>query len=521
MSRLDRRLGRARRCGGVVVGTGSALILLGTALLTGPAFADHAVPLSPCEPTDHWAPRVVSAAITPGLVDVRQQAARAVLSVVVTDDGDPGEASGVESAVATMSGSWAGGFFVELSSRDGRTWSAPFRVPRGTRAGVWQLMSVVLVDRAGNERRYDGPTDLPQQGALRVRSTEDRDRPVVSDVAFSRTAVDARRGAVRVRLSARARDASGVTSLRAEIVTRDAIRGSNRDVKNLALRRTAGTARNGTWSAWLTVRRWDRSGTWGIESLQVFDRSGRGADATKGNAATLRVRAARDDDEPTAGKPQVNATVLDARGGDARVTVSVRLKDRTSGIAGANLLRPGPFGPEGQAMRLVSGSKHDGLWLATVTVPRCGAVPGQLQLNMYAFDHVDRSVSLGRDAFGITVLAADTRDPEAALDLTKAPARLGIRFAEAVTGLTPATAVVEATPSAGGAPYPVRGRWTCGDAGGASTDCASGHVLAATFEIEAGQPKADGYSVVLNPEGTLGLTDLAGNAPRWYVVPTA
>lgn len=70
-------------------------------------------------------------------------------------------------------------------------------------------------------------------------------------------------------------------------------------------------------------------------------------------------------------------------------------------------------------------------------------------------------------------------------------------------------------------PYPVRGRRTCVDAGGAPTDCASGHVLAATFEIEAGQQKADGYSVVLSPEGMLSLTDLAGNAPRWYVVPTA
>jgi hypothetical protein len=51
--------------------------------------------------------------------------------------------------------------------------------------------------------------------------------------------------------------------------------------------------------------------------------------------------------------------------------------------------------------------------------------------------------------------------------------------------------------------------WTCADVFGSPTSCASGTVRRAAFTPAA--PTTGQLFVLLNPEHTLGVTDLAGN----------
>ena len=84
-------------------------------------------------------------------------------------------------------------------------------------------------------------------------------------------------------------------------------------------------------------------------------------------------------------------------------------------------------------------------------------------------------------------------------------------FDEDVTGITPSSAPVIAAD--GGAP--VAGAWTCTDATGATTGCATGTVRRAAFTPAV--PTTSQLFVLLNPEHSLGVTDLAGNpaGPRY------
>ncbi len=85
-------------------------------------------------------------------------------------------------------------------------------------------------------------------------------------------------------------------------------------------------------------------------------------------------------------------------------------------------------------------------------------------------------------------------------------------FTEDVTGIDNETAVVH--PRRQTAATPIGGTWQCADASGAAADCQSGHVRAARFTPTTPVPVP--LAVALNPEHTLGITDLGGNSIFTY-----
>jgi hypothetical protein len=91
---------------------------------------------------------------------------------------------------------------------------------------------------------------------------------------------------------------------------------------------------------------------------------------------------------------------------------------------------------------------------------------------------------------------------------------INVTFNEPVNGITAATGTLRRligplrNPTYG--PI-VPGAWTCADDQGARTSCRSGTVQSAEFTPTHPLKPSENYSMTLNPEHSLGLTDLAGN----------
>ena len=87
------------------------------------------------------------------------------------------------------------------------------------------------------------------------------------------------------------------------------------------------------------------------------------------------------------------------------------------------------------------------------------------------------------------------------------------RSNENVNGLTHRSVTVRPVDPEGTAPpQPVlAGRLTCTTRSGRVTSCTTGHVREATFEPSVRLRPNQYYLVELNPEHSLGVTDLAGN----------
>ena len=492
-------------------------------LVSAPPANAQAVALSPCEPSDHGYPTVTSLAFEPARVDVRREGATVRVVATASDVGGPGPASGVESITMDVVGLSSGGPFLTLRPAPDGSFTGTFRVPRGVAGGTWSAMSLIVTDKASNERRYEeAERDFPQ-ASVAVRSVPDRARPRIESFTLSRSAADTRSGPVRIRLRARLTDDVGIPARFAvhgdAASSSDVVTSLPRDSKSYWLRRVSGGPKRGVWAGTVVMKRWDRPGPW-FFGLDVVDRSGRwtALDRSDVPMPPFRLVAAKDRDEPRAAGLSSSSTVLDVRSGDSSFTVSVRLRDRTSGVGAAGVFAASsalslPEFTIGTRLRLLSGDRHDGVWRGTVQVPRCGTPPGNLRLRLRAIDRVGHELAQPA-AVTVQVVNSDTVDPRAALQVPVEKGVLKVTFDEAVTGLTNASAVVRGNPDEV-EPFVVRGTWACKDSAGQSTDCASGAVLTATFTVEAGQPEPEfGYRVELNPEGTLGLTDLAGNAPR-------
>jgi len=478
--------------------------------------AASAVPLSPCEPSDHGYPVVSAVVFEPRVVDVRRSDAEVRVVVTTTDVGGPGPATGVASITAAFWGPGNGGPPITLEPTGDGTWVGVLHVPRGVAGGLWTIGRLFLRDVAGNERLYEDATRRFPSATVEVRSVKDKERPRIESFTLSRSSADTRSGPVRVGLRTTLSDDVGIPARFAVYgeaeSSSDAVTSLDRDLKSYRLTRVSGGPRQGVWAGSVVMKRWDRPGPW-FFGLNVVDRSGRwtSLDRSGLDMPPFRLTASKDDDDPRATGLTGSVSDVDVRGGDSSFTVSVRLRDATSGIARAGLTSADLTVAAG--LRLVSGDRHDGVWRGTVKVPRCGTPAGSLRLRLRAFDRVGRSLAQ-RAAVTAQVLNGDTVDPHAVLQVPVDNGNLEVAFDEPVTGLTSSSAVVRGTPEEG-APYDITGTWTCKDSGGRATDCAGGAVLTATFTVAPGQPEpAYGYSVLLNPETTLGLTDLAGNAPR-------
>ena len=192
----------------------------------------------------------------------------------------------------------------------------------------------------------------------------------------------AHRGVLRLRV--RARDDVAVWAVHAFVWSLGL-----RNSREGNLRRISGTVRNGVWAGRIVVPRTvgdTRRRTWSWRSATTGDGGARTVPAHCARWAlphNVRVVGHVDDQRPQVRQPRIRPVGVDLRtGSQKRFVVRVRITDVGAGVSG----RPS-FTFEGSAtnmdhqgydldMRLVSGTRRDGIWQTTFTLPRCEAEAG-------------------------------------------------------------------------------------------------------------------------------------------------
>jgi hypothetical protein len=252
------------------------------AMLAQPAF-DVALDVTSSDPDDE-PPTVTDISISPNRLNTRRKPRRVRVAIDVRDD-----VSGVADVRTSLRGH-GHNVPIELAERDGR-WVGTARIPRwlGRDARRWRLQAVSAVDRVGNRASHYRLEDLKRLGeaTFRVRSgPKDRSRPRLRSARVRPRKVDVRVDPRRVRFVVRLRDGrSGVGHVEAGVPARWT-----------TLRRTAGTARRGTWKGSIRLTPCTKHLHGSIVRVVAFDRAGNEMDEITGR---LRIRG-RDNERPSA-----------------------------------------------------------------------------------------------------------------------------------------------------------------------------------------------------------------------------
>jgi hypothetical protein len=467
-------------------------------------------------PADNGDPVVGSATTAPTTVDTTRRTTVVSLTVTVTDTGGPGPAAGVGRVLAQLwgpQGKVTPEHPVRMLHGADDTWTARLAVPRGSVPGTYTA-HLAVHDLAGNVSVAGAGTDVPlPSAAVTVTSVADGTAPRLMTLSLGRTAVDTRTKAAHVTVTARATD--GRAGVKRVLVTA----GNDQRSTSVLLQRVAGTAADGRWRGTLTVPRWLGSTAWrlqvgvvdGVVNVRTYGWAALGTLKHADRTITVRSRA---DGAAPRGSLTVTPTSVNVGGQSQVVTLRVRARDAGSGVAGVRVLLVDPDGSEAGpevALHRTSGSRRDGVWSAAVTISTC-AIAGSWHTELEVTDRSRRSRQARAGLPVFEVVANDNLAPTVVRTSTPSGTPV-LDFDEDVTGITPASAPVIAAD--GGAP--VTGAWKCTDVTGATTSCADGTVRRAAFTPAA--PATSQLFVLLNPEHSLGVTDLAGNpVGRRYTV---
>jgi hypothetical protein len=479
-------------------------LLPGTAVSAAPAVTA----LSGCVPSDNGDPVVGSATTAPSTVDTTRRAAVVTLTVTVADTGGPGPAAGVARVVAQLwgpQGKVAPEHPARMQPGAGDTWTARLAVPRGSVPGRYTA-HLAVHDLAGNVALAGAGTDvLLPSAAVTVTSVADSAAPRLMTLRVSRTTVDTRNKPAHLTVTARATD--GRAGVKRLLVTAGNVSRST----SVLLQRVAGTAADGRWRGTLTVPRWLGTTSWRLQvgvvddvvNVRTYGWAALGALPHADRAITVRSRS--DQASPRA-TLTMTPTIVDVSSQSQVVTLRVRARDAGSGVAGVRVLLHDPARSDGQrqvALHRISGGPHDGIWSAALTISTC-AIAGSWQTQLEVTDRSLRSRPYRAGLPTLRVVANDNLAPTVVRTSTASGTPV-LDFDEDVTGITPTSTPVIAAD--GGSPVP--GVWTCTDVFGAAASCATGTVRRAAFTPAV--PPTGQLFVVLNPEHSLGVTDLAGN----------
>jgi hypothetical protein len=515
------RAGRSWRPGLLLALAGATLAGIPSGPVTSAqvAAAAAAVPLNECASADHGAPVVDSVTLGSTAVDVRRRGASVVVAAVVRDTGGPGEPSGIAGVTVGASSEvrqhWSG-VEADMELVSGDLWRGVLRIPRGSAAGSWTV-HVGSLDRSGlSLLSFANRYPVSATASLTVRSDEDGRAPVATAVHLRPTVVDVRDAKSRVRVTVDAKDRrAGVREVR---VMLEKAGSSIASTPEVYLRRVAGSARQGRWRGHLDLPGGSRRGRWEV-GLILADRVGHyreyGSDrALPGRPkpeglTSLRVRSDRDVVGPTATALTASTPVLDIRSGPATLTIEARVRDAGSGAKNVTgVVQRGLIWEYFVRMRLVAGTRKDGLWRGTWTARTCEVLPGARTIAVDVRDRAFNDSPSASPGPGLDVVNDDHSGPWITGDTVSSTA-VTVWFTEDVRGISLQSAYLI---SGGGEPTdpPVPGAWSCADASGAPVDCLTGPALTATFSPTT--PLTHHYgALVLNPEHVLELTDMAGN----------
>ena len=505
------------------------VVLLLAASLIGPwatsvaGAADIAVPLNDCAETDNGDPLVTALDISPRTVDLRDGRQTVTVTVSAVDTGGPGAAIGVRAVYVNLSkdGVGGGGTGAPAVQVAPGTWQARLRLARGTGIGGTLLPLVSFRDGNGGVGSYLTADQLAAQGftataVVRHPGPQDASPPVMTAFRLSARSVDSRRHDRHVVVRARWRDdLSGVGRVLVQT-----------EVGRTWLRRTSGTATDGSWRGAITVGRWVGDQTAHVY-VKAFDRAGArriyGQAALRGHGfpSSFRISARSDREAPRLTSETSLPTAVDLHAGDVIVPVRLHVRDAASGTVRVlawfttrgNSQRGGPS----TVLRRVSGTSHDGWWEGSVALTHCQAFS---DLWMLAANATDVRGLTRWPVFTDHVIAVQGTDHtvepiNGSVVSWTDPTRLHVSFGEDVVGVSATSMVVRRLDFR---PVyrtvAVTGTWSCADSGGATVDCLRGPVRSATVTLDEPHLLTSSYSALINPEHVMDVRDLAGNAPR-------
>ena len=498
--------------------------LAGAALAIVEAPAAHAAPLNDCVESDNGDPVVTSFVLSPHPVNVTRRGTRLRFRLHVQDRGGPGPASGVAEVWVGFGGTptpeWPYANAPATSTRLGREpdgdWVGSILVPRGNRAGRISL-GVLLKDRAHNIRALNArdlaAAGLPARVTVRSRRL-DRDEPRLTSLRIRPTVVDVRTSPAVVHVTATARDlTAGVKQIRIE------------GLGPIPLTRVPGM--RGTFRGTRTVGPWARPGTRRVRFAWVEDRVGNvevlqyGDLVVAGLDRDLTILSRQDTRSPTLAWMRLAPAAADVRQTDRTATLRVRAKDRPAGIRSVTAILSGGNDSE-QRLRLTTGTARRGIWQASIRIGHCEDWGTSAHAIVSLSDQAGHQRTYGagrlarhRWASRIAITSADHRPPTAGAFSDQG--RIAMTFDEAVNGISTDTAVVRVFVGENTNGPNVAGSWTCRDVANALTDCQDGSVRSARFRSDRPLGPTS-YLVMLNPEFSLAVTDLAGNPFRRTVL---
>jgi hypothetical protein len=499
---------------------------LPVAATQGPTAATAAgVPASMCFPvTDNGDPVLKTFDFSPRVVDSRNGAQTMTFTATAADTGGPGAPTGVTGGVVRVS--------YDNSDSENWTLSAPLKpdgagalkatltILPGFKSGT-RWVSMRLEDAVGNATIYR-TADLEQMGlptTFTATTTPESQAPSVRSVRLSSATIDTRRHARTLTLRIRATDDSGIATMRAWLW------GSPIRATTAHPRLISGTPANGTWLGRIRVPRWQGNSIAKL-AIEMTDVVGRfrlmGPKVLKaiGQPGTVRIVSREDTEAPKLRLRSVTPRSLDVRTGAHAVTVVARVTDRGSGTRRVSLSLHGPESGNGAAsidsdLRRVSGTRYDGIWKGTATLPPCQAAPGKWRVTVSASDAANGDYLSAPEA--LTVANDDVLRPGATLlvDTVRPAGPLTITFSEDVVGVNAENTLVHVGYNrrefAGDDPSPITGSWACRNAAAATVDCTAGPVRTAVFTPTSAMLPGTNHTLILNREHHLGLTDLAGN----------
>ena len=517
-----------------------AAVLVSGFLLVAPAPSAHAAPLNDCVVSDNGDPVLTSFTRTPAVVDVTKGRKRVFFSLEVEDLGGPGPASGVGMVWVGFGGapSMEDDFEVdpmpraELAQNAAGTWVGSVVVPRWMRSGRVRL-GVLMEDNAENHRSMR-PADLSDAGfpnQVMVTSTPDTTAPELTALRITPKQVDTRTRPQALTFTATTRDTqSHVRWIRVQgnFDTADHPFTSDPDGA-INLTRVAGTVRR--FRGATRVPRYVGSGTWKLYGAEMGDRAGNYKRygyrrlGELGFDRDLAVVSRVDDRKPELRRFALTPGSVDVRTAGQTVTITLRVRDLQSGVQAVQAWFWSGGTGHGSRLHLVAGTRRDGTWQGRFTVHRCTARAGGLRTEVWIRDRSGKTRNYGSRALAdagwrnkIAVTAADHTVPSATINRSVPRTRpLKVTFSQGVNGITSDSAVVRMLleDRSGESEGPVLpGAWTCRTGLRAPTDCETGTVRTARFYPTDPLDPSKIYQVMLNPEFSLAVTDLAGNPFR-------
>jgi hypothetical protein len=495
----------------VIAAGAAAVLLLGAGWpavgAPAPVSGERRIPVNSCWPSDNTNPSLNQLTLSSGSIDVTAEAKTLTVRALISDSGGPGPASGVSGATVTLSPPAAGDpISIRMDPAKKKFhWVGRLTLPRGSVDGAWRVTTVFLSDKAFNTTSYsyDDLAAAPFDRDLTVVAVPDATGPTVSALHIDPRTVDARKHDARATFTGVANDTGGAGLRSVTAVVTD---GTN----TLGAILTKVPGKPGKVRGTLSIARWTGNQTWTLVQVIADDKGGNRTTYDSGFGAlgfdrSFRVRSKEDRKEPTVSGAHLSTHRVDIRKHAETLEVRLVARDPASGVGSATVTvdTPGSFFGRTRTLRRGPG----GVYRGTIRMTSCNTPTGKALVSVEVSDAAGNGTALQLGK--VTVRAKDRVVPTATVvDSSAVPTTLvTVDFDEPVTGISTASAVVLPISSLAS----VAGSWTCVDDASAAVSCETGAVSQARFAPFVALNSGAFYSLLLNPEGTLDVTDLHGN----------